>query len=285
MSDGEPPAGTEAPARDRTAHRVGSAAALLFRHALWQMLSGRGAFVALAALLIPAVLAALYGPMISPEKLAPESYFVILSSLLFLQLLLPLLGVAFAVGLVMDEVERGTLLFLVTRPVSKTVLLLAKFAAFLVVAGGIAGVSQAIVYGLLRVRPGGAELDRLDAAAAMLAALGVGVTAYGAVFLLVGTLLRKPLVVAVLFAFGWEAIGGMIPGQIRLLTVSFHLRAVMSGILGERPAGVGPAYLDPGAGVPDPLVSAAVLLGVAFVALALSVWNFRRGQYVMSRIQ
>ncbi len=45
---------------------------------------------------------------------------------------------------------------------------------------------------------------------------------YTAIFACLGTVLKKPMLPAILFAFGWEAISGNVPLRLKELTVVFH---------------------------------------------------------------
>jgi hypothetical protein len=57
--------------------------------------------------------------------------------------------------------------------------------------------------------------------------LVVGLAAYGAVFALVGTRLKRPLVVGLGFAFGWEPTVLLFPGYLKRLTVAYYLQALV----------------------------------------------------------
>ena len=59
------------------------------------------------------------------------------------------------------------------------------------------------------------------------AMLAVGLAAYGAVFALVGARLKRPLVVGLVFAFGWEPAVLLFPGYLKRLTVAYYLQALV----------------------------------------------------------
>src|SRR5258708_17699362 len=64
----------------------------------------------------------------------------------------------------------------------------------------------------------------------LLADLGVlagGVAAYGGVFALVGGLTKRPLIVGLVFAFGWEQSVLLTPGYLKRLTVAYYLQALV----------------------------------------------------------
>ena len=58
--------------------------------------------------------------------------------------------------------------------------------------------------------------------------LAVGLAAYGAVFALVGARLKRPLVVGLVFAFGWEPAVLLFPGYLKRLTVAYYLQALVT---------------------------------------------------------
>ena len=57
--------------------------------------------------------------------------------------------------------------------------------------------------------------------------LALGLACYGALFALVGVLLKRPLVVGLVFAFGWEQIALLIPGYLNRLTLAHYLQALV----------------------------------------------------------
>jgi hypothetical protein len=57
--------------------------------------------------------------------------------------------------------------------------------------------------------------------------LALGLAAYGAVFSLVGARLKRPLVVGLVFAFGWEQGVLLFPGYLKRATVMYYLQALV----------------------------------------------------------
>ena len=58
--------------------------------------------------------------------------------------------------------------------------------------------------------------------------LALGLIAYGAVFALVGTRLKRPLIVGLVFAFGWEPAVLLFPGYLKRMTVAYYLQALVT---------------------------------------------------------
>ena len=57
--------------------------------------------------------------------------------------------------------------------------------------------------------------------------LAVGLASYGALFAFVGAWLKRPLIVGLVFAFGWENTVLLIPGYLKRLSVAYYLQALV----------------------------------------------------------
>ena len=56
--------------------------------------------------------------------------------------------------------------------------------------------------------------------------MALGLAAYGALFAFMGASLKRPLVIGLVFAFGWEQVALLVPGYLRRFTLAYHLEAV-----------------------------------------------------------
>jgi ABC-2 type transport system permease protein len=234
------------------------------------MLPGRRGLLMGAAAALPLVPALLHGSLIPPEEIGVARLWTLIVDGFYLRALVPVAAVAFAVGLVSDEADGGTLLYLLTRPVPRWAILVGKLGAYLVATLVPVGISIALTHTVLRAKDPAGMLGDSGSLAWSLAAVLGGLAAYGGLFLAVGTWLRKPLLLAVLFAFGWENVATAIPGRLRHLTVlDYELR------LAEQAT---PAA-DGAVGIPI-----AVLAGLFLVGTAMAIVVFRRRPYVLSRL-
>jgi uncharacterized membrane-anchored protein YitT (DUF2179 family) len=50
---------------------------------------------------------------------------------------------------------------------------------------------------------------------------------YGAVFAFIGAAFKRPLIVGLIFIFGWEQVALVIPGYLRRFTVAYYLQALV----------------------------------------------------------
>ncbi|GAA0996716.1 ABC transporter permease [Acrocarpospora macrocephala] len=124
--------------------------------------------------------------------------------------ILPLLGLIAGTGVISPEIEDGTIIHLLSKPIPRPSIALTKFAvaASLIVAFSAVPTFLA-AYLLIGTEAG-------VAAGFAFGALFAGI-AYAAVFLLVGVLTKHAVVVGVIYALVWEgAIGGYVPGARKL---------------------------------------------------------------------
>ena len=57
--------------------------------------------------------------------------------------------------------------------------------------------------------------------------LALGLAVYGALFALVGTVFRRPLLAGLVFAFGWEQVAMLMPGYVRRFTIVYYLQGMV----------------------------------------------------------
>lgn len=145
----------------------------------------------------------------------------------YLHFLVPFAALLYGATLISAEQEARTLTYLVTRPVARRLIVLAKYTAGAVLCLGGLAVSMLLAYGLLAVHFGFAPL--LESFTYWLRLAGVAAVAllvYLSVFLFAGMCFRRPVVVGLVFIVAWEGLVGLIPGIIRFVTVMHYLRSL-----------------------------------------------------------
>src|SRR5215204_7080860 len=145
----------------------------------------------------------------------------------YLRFTVPVLGVFYGTSLIADEVEDKTITYLFTRPIPRRAVLLGKYFAYLACTVLLVLPSVMLVFFLIVPTGGGSIGAAFPSLAADLGMLVVGLAAYGAVFALVGTRLKRPLVVGLVFAFGWEPAVLLFPGYLKRVTVAYYTQALV----------------------------------------------------------
>lgn len=126
--------------------------------------------------------------------------------------MVPLIGVICGTGAIGPEIDDGSIVYLLAKPVNRSVVVLTK----LMVAIGVAVVLSAVptlVAGLIL------NGNSQNLAVAYGLAAAVASVAYAAIFLLLGILTRHAVVAGLVYALVWETlIGNLVPGA-RTLSV------------------------------------------------------------------
>ena len=148
-------------------------------------------------------------------------------SFLYLRFIVPVLGVFYGTALIADEVEDKTITYLFTRPVPRSAVLVGKYLAYLVCTTLLALPSAMLVYFFVVPINGGRIGDAFPSLVVALGVIVVGLAAYGSAFALVGARLQRPLVVGLVFAFGWEPVVQLFPGYVKRLTIGYYLQGLV----------------------------------------------------------
>lgn len=162
--------------------------------------------------------------------------------------MVPLIGVIAGTGAIGPEIDDGSVVYLLSKPVRRTSVILTK----LVVAFGVTVVFSAVpVFVAGFVLNGNSQ----QIAVAYTVAAAVASLAYSALFLMLATLSRHAVVIGLIYALIWEALFGSLVSGAKMLSVQQWSLA-----LAEKIAGAGAEITSDVA-----LPAAIVLLLVAVV--------------------
>ena len=140
--------------------------------------------------------------------------------------LVPLLGLIIGTGVIGPEIDDGSIVYLLSKPVSRPTIVLTKFA---VATGSVAlfAALPTLIAGLIMAP------DHAGLAVAYAVGTLVGGVAYCAVFLLLGVVSRHAVVLGLVYALLWETlVGGYIPGA-RTLSVQQWALSITSAVATE----------------------------------------------------
>jgi ABC-2 type transport system permease protein len=228
------------------------------------ILLGGPVFLAAAVRLIVEMSAR--GFRINGATASGSAVFGLIMWLLYIRFIIPILGVFFGTSLIADEVDDKTITYLFTRPVPRRAVLLGKYLAYVACTVLLVLPSVILVFFLIVPMGGSTIAGAFPSLVTDLGMLALGLIAYGAVFALVGTRLKRPLIVGLVFAFGWEPAVMLFPGYLKRLTVAYYLQALVNHEMPQDPAAS--VLLTLFHEVPSVAMS---LLGLA-VIVAVSLW-------------
>jgi ABC-2 type transport system permease protein len=140
--------------------------------------------------------------------------------LVFMGFVLPLFTLSYASGAFGTDRESRSLVWLMTRPIPRSGIYLAKFVGTLpwCLAFGLGGFAAVCLAG---GEYGREALSRYWPAAAM------ATVAFASLFHLVGAIFRRPVVVGLVYVFFFEAVVAALPGSLKLLSLTFYARSLM----------------------------------------------------------
>lgn len=249
----------------------------LFKSALKDVTRPGRALVAILLALAPAAIALAWRLSAGPTKFPRDLAYNSLESGFVFSFTLVILSVMLATGVVSQELEQKTIVYLLTRPVRRVSILLARFAAALTMVVATSWVSTLALaltaYGPSHLHGSAVVRDMLI--------LPVGALAYGAVFLFVATFIARPLLWGLLFAFGWEWWVPSLPGNFKMASLMAYLRVLAPHASPEGEtvdlftvlSGLAPTKITS-------TLSWEVLLAVIIIALAGAMVVFSQREYV-----
>ncbi len=239
-----------------------------------------GAPVLIALLL--RLLDALGAPVfrVNGAMMAGPAIFGLMIWVFYLRFTVPVLGVFYGTSLIADEVEDKTITYLFTRPIRKGAVLIGKYFAYLACTVFVVLPSVMIVYLAIVPMRGSLGASFIDLIKDLVL-LAIGLASYGAVFAFIGARFKRPLLVGLIFIFGWEQVALAFPGYLKRFTVAYYLQALVphampndnvvsliQGIFRENPS------------LSTALIGLAVIVGLFLWLAAVSV---ERKEYVLEQ--
>jgi ABC-type transport system involved in multi-copper enzyme maturation permease subunit len=220
-------------------------------------------------------------PRINGAEVGGSALFGMMMWLLYIRFIVPALGVFYGTALIADEVEDKTITYLFTRPIPRSAVLFGKYLAYLACTVLLVLPSVMLVYFAVVPLGGGSIGRSFPSLLEDLAMLAIGLAAYGAVFAWVGARLKRPLVVGLVFAFGWEPGVLLFPGYLKHFTVAYYLQALVPHAMPDDSAIS--ILLQAFHEVPDLWVSLAYLVVIIGVALWAAGRAVERREYVLEQ--
>ena len=210
-----------------------------------------------------------------------DAVFGVMMWLLYVRFIVPVLGVFYGTAFIADEVDDKTITYLFTRPIPRRAVLFGKYLAYLVCSALLVLPSAMLVFFLIVPTSGGSIAQAFPALLSDLGMLAIGLAAYGAVFAFVGTQVRRPLLIGLLFALGWEPTVLIVPGYLKRLSVAYYLQAL---VVHEVPQDSGPlVILEAFRESPHLAVALMALTVVVVGALWLAGRTVERREYVLEQ--
>lgn len=177
---------------------------------------------------------------------------------LIMALILPLVAVLFGTAAFGAEIEDGTIIYLLAKPVARWAIVTAKLVA-------VAGATVALTLGSVLISAAIAILGVGDLGVRITGAYAVatvvGAICYVAVFIALSLFTRRALLIGFAYLLIWEgALSSLLPGIANLSVRQYALG--VGQLVTELPRGWG-ANLQPGTAVPLAIILVVVALALA----------------------
>lgn len=182
----------------------------------------------------------------------------------------------FATANISAEVEQRTIVYLLTRPVPRWMLLLMRYLAAVLVVSGVCIVAAVGVSVAAFGNPFSNPLLIKD-----ILVLILGAFAYNGLFVLISLVSNRAMIICLLYAFGWEIAVPNMPGTMYYLSIYSHLQAVaqhatnpeLGKMVSFLAAMLGTNTLSEGTSLP-------VLVLISVTTVALAVFWFTHFEFV-----
>jgi hypothetical protein len=188
----------------------------------------------------------------------------------FVGFLLPITSLSFATEALGGEREGRSLVWLLSRPLSRPAIYAAKFVALLPWTLGL----NLGGFALLCLAAGGPGLQALRLFWPAVAGASL---AFCAMFHLMSAVFRRPAIVAIVYSFFLETLVGAMPGYLKRFSIAFYTRCLMFDAAqaeGLQPPEKASIYMPVDTGT-----ALIMLVGSTVVLLVAGMFVFARSEY------
>ncbi|MFV0128953.1 ABC transporter permease [Streptomyces sp. HMX112] len=140
--------------------------------------------------------------------------------------MVPLIGVIAGTGAIGPEIDDGSIVYLLAKPVKRPTIIFTKLIVAIAVTMAFSAVPTLLAGFILNGN--GQQVAVAYTVAALVASI-----AYSALFLLLGTVSRHAVVIGLVYALVWEALFGSLISGARTLSVQQWALAVAEKVSGE----------------------------------------------------
>jgi ABC-2 type transport system permease protein len=138
-----------------------------------------------------------------------------------LAVVLPVIALIVGTGVLGSEVDDGTIVHILTKPLPRRDIILAKLG----IAVGVTAVTTAVPLYIA-----GVLADSTKLGLALAAAAAIGACAYSALFLLLSLLTRRPVLLGLVYILVWEGLLGRFVSGTRVLSIEQYVITIADKI-------------------------------------------------------
>lgn len=250
----------------------------LFKLTLRQLFWSRRGILILIGCVVPLVIALVF--RFTARGTSTVNSFIPYTTFIFYGLLTQFCAIFYGTAIVSDEIDGKGLLYLQMRPLRKSLILLSKFAAYMVGAIILIGISHLLLTAIVQTHPRlNDRLLILGMSFVYTGSLGLGLLAYGALAVLLSVRFKHPVLWGLLVVFGWERITTIpvMPIGIKRISITHYQLRIFPDFRLERD------LIERFLGQTPPAMWVAVLVVslITVVAMFLAIRIFQEREYLM----
>lgn len=141
-----------------------------------------------------------------------------------LAVVLPIMTLIIGTGVLGSEIDDGTIVHILAKPLPRREIILAKLVVSWLVSWAVSGVPLAVA---------GAIAGSGKLAFGLFIGAGVGALAYSALFLVLSLLTRRPVLIGLIYVVLWEGVLGNVLTGTRALSVQQYVQTVADKVSGS----------------------------------------------------
>lgn len=250
----------------------------IFKLTLRQLFLSKRGLLILSGCILPLVIAIIF--RFNVDRASTVNTFIPHITFYLYGFLTNLCAIFYGSAIVSDEVDGRGLTYLQMRPIKKPLLLLTKFAAYMIGTVVLVTISHLLLTGIMQTHLKlNARLLVVGMSFVYIGSLSLGLLAYGALAVLMSARFKQPVLWLLLFVFGWEMITiiPQMPIGIKRLAYKHYLMTlfpeyrlggdILENLLGD---------------IPPPVWVAALVVGLLTVGVMwLALRIFQEREYLM----
>lgn len=175
---------------------------------------------------LPIALSALMAAIAGDDSDYVEEFTNVIIDAFVIAILMPIVTMVLATTAFSHELDDRTLSYLILKPIPRSMIVLPKILATIIV-GGLLVVASCVIATLIGPDVSGQALFAVGIA------VFVGVVAYTTIFTWAGLISSHALGFALIYVFLWEALVTSLLSGVRYLSVRGYVLSIMNGIDGE----------------------------------------------------
>lgn len=235
-----------------------------------QLLGRKRSLLIALVLALPIVIALIYRFAADPDPgITPSEFALGLVQRLILTLLLPLVALVLGTGAMGAEIEDGTAIFLVTKPIARWRIMIVKIGvASVVTTVLVVPATIATAWIVLGSATEGGIVLGLGLAAAVASFL------YCSVFVALGAITTRALVIGLVYVFVWEAVITNLFGAVRWVSIREYALGWSDMAVSVTDSDI----YDPDLAAASAVIASVVVLCGAAVLGTRALTNFQIGE-------